>query len=81
MLSREFYISLIGYGGGSLSIIAYVLITNNFINSDSVVYLALNLVSGLSLMIYTFTKKAYANTVLNSIWFLISILAFARLIY
>lgn len=81
MLSKDFYINFIGYGGCSLSLLAYLLITNNFIKSDSGIYLILNMAAGLSLMIYTFSKKAYANTVLNSFWFLISILAIARILY
>lgn len=80
MLSKKFYIDLIGYGGGSMSLLAYLLITYNYISSNSAAYLTLNLVAGLALMIYTFRKKAYANTILNSFWFLISILAIVRLI-
>ena len=81
MLSKEIYISVLGYGGGLLSLLAYVSVANNLITGDSAIYLLLNLVAGLMLMIYTFRKKAYANTILNSFWFLISIVAIARLIY
>lgn len=81
MLSKKFYIDCTGYGGGSMSLLAYLLVTNKFIGSDSGAFLVLNLVAGLSLMIYTYSKEAYANTLLNSFWFLISFLAIARIIY
>lgn len=81
MLSESFYINFLGYGGGSMSLLGYLLVDNNFISGNSATFLILNLVAGLALMIYTASKKAYANTVLNSFWFLISILGIARLIY
>lgn len=81
MLSKSFYTEFIGYGGGSMSLFAYLLVANNYISGNSGIFLILNLVAGLALMIYTASKKAYANTVLNSFWFLISILSIARLIY
>ena len=81
MLSQKFYIEFTGYAGGSMSLLAYLFITNKFIVSDSGIYLILNLMAGLALMFYTYSKKAYANTILNSFWFLISILAIARIIY
>jgi hypothetical protein len=78
MINKEQSIDLIGYGGGFLSLAAYFLITNNFILSDSMIYLLMNIIAGISLMIYTFTKKAYANTILNSVWSLITIIAILR---
>lgn len=81
MLSESFYINFLGYGGGSLSLFAYLLVANNFISGNSATFLISNLIAGFALMIYTAYKKAYANTILNSFWFLISILGIARLIY
>ena len=79
--NEGFCIDLLGYGGGVMSLTAYLLVANDLVAGDSILFLLLNLVAGLFLMIYTHSKKAYANTILNSFWFLISIVGIARIIY
>lgn len=81
MEKKELYLGTMGYGGGSLSLLAYVLVANSFIVSDSMIFLLLNLFAGLLLMVYTFNKQAYANTILNSFWFIVSLFGIIRLIY
>lgn len=78
MIWKKHYLDIIGYGGGALSLTAYCLLTNNFIGGDSLIYLLMNIIAALCMVVYTFTKKAYANTILNSIWSLITILAIIR---
>jgi hypothetical protein len=45
----------------------------NIISSQSFAYLIMNIIGCFFLKIYTFSKKAYANSVLNLIWLLMTL--------
>jgi len=63
----------IGWTGAAFSLTAYSLNSLNMISSQSFAYLIMNIIGCFFLIIYTFSKKAYANSVLNSIWLLMTL--------
>jgi hypothetical protein len=42
-------------------------------------YLMMNIIGCFFLILYTFSKKAYANSVLNSIWLLMTVVALVKI--
>jgi hypothetical protein len=69
---------LIGWSGAVFSLLAYSLNSLNYIVSQSKEYLVMNVIGCFFLIIYTFHKKAYANSVLNTIWLLMTIVALIK---
>ena len=70
--------NLIGWTGASSSLLAYGLVTQQVVAATSPPYLCLNVVACSCLGYYTFRKKAYANTLLNSLWLLLSLAGLLR---
>lgn len=68
----------IGWTGAATSLTAYCLVTQQVVPSNSLLYLGLNVLACSCLGYYTFRKKAYANTLLNSLWLLASLVALVR---
>lgn len=81
MLTRKHCIEAIGWTGAISSVTAYTLNSHRFLESSSLVYLAMNLCGCLFLIIYTYNKRAYANALLNSIMLFVTLLAVTRLIF
>lgn len=79
MLYRKYLIEFVGWTGACLSLLAYSLNSLNFINSQSTWYLMLNVIGCFFLIIYTYHKKAYANSVVNSIWLVMTLVAMVNL--
>lgn len=69
---------LIGWSGAAFSLLAYSLNILNIILSQSKEYLMMNVAGCFCLIIYTYYKKAYANSVLNTIWLFMTIIALIR---
>lgn len=78
MLQRKYMIELMGWTGALFSLLAYSLNSLNIILSQSASYLILNVVGCFFLIIYTYHKKAYANSVVNSIWLLMTLVAMLK---
>lgn len=78
VLQRKNLIELVGWAGAAASLSAFSLNSLNLIGSQSIQYLALNVVGCILLIIYAFSKKAYASWVLNSIWLLITLVALIK---
>ena len=76
---RKNYIEFIGWTGAIFSLLAYSLNSLNFILSQSIEYLVMNVVGCFLLIIYTYRKKAYANSVLNSIWLFMTVVAMIKI--
>jgi hypothetical protein len=70
---------VIGWTGAAFSLTAYSLNSLNMISSQSFEYLMMNIIGYFFLILYTFSKKAYANSVLNSIWLLMTVVALMRI--
>jgi hypothetical protein len=77
-LYRKYLLELIGWTGAVFSLLAYSLNSLNIILSQSKEYLVMNVLGCFFLIIYTFYKKAYANSVLNTIWLLMTIVALIK---
>ncbi len=78
MIFRRYFVECIGWTGAIFSLSAYSLNSLNFILSQSKEYLIMNIVGCFFLIIYTYYKKAYANSVLNSIWLLMTVVALIK---
>ena len=78
VLQRRNLIEVVGWTGAVASLSAFSLNSLNVIGSQSIQYLALNVVGCILLIMYAFTKKAYASWVLNSIWLLITLVALIK---
>ena len=71
-------IELVGWTGAAFSLLAYSLNSLNLILSQSTGYLLMNVIGCFFLIIYTYHKKAYANSVLNTIWLLMTLVALMK---
>jgi hypothetical protein len=69
------YLNYLGWLGGSISLLAYGLNTQQIISSRSLTFLLMNTTGCCCLIYYTFHKKAFANTTLNTIHLLITLTA------
>ncbi len=78
VLPRKIVTEAIGWTGAAASLSAFSLNSLNVIESQSIAYLFLNILGCLFLITYAVFKKAYASWVLNSIWLLITVVAFIK---
>ena len=67
--------NFIGWAGAFVSLIAYTLNTQQLVGSRSYIFLVMNTFGCSCLIFYTFRKQAYANTIINSVYLLITLLA------
>ena len=74
----DLLVEIIGWIGSIEILLAYGLNSYQKIRSDSLAFSLLNLTGGLSLMIYTIYKDAFANTFVNLVWVIIALIALAR---
>jgi hypothetical protein len=74
-MSNQINHNFIGWFGALVSLVAYSLNTQQIVGSASPIYLAMNTVGCSCLIFYTFRKKAFANTAINSVYLLITLLA------
>lgn len=78
VLPRKVILEVVGWVGAASSLCAFSLNSLNIISSQSISYLALNVVGCFFLIMYAFSKKAHASWVLNSIWLLITLVALMK---
>jgi fluoride ion exporter CrcB/FEX len=79
--SGKFIIDSLGWFGALASLLAYSMNSLNMIGSQSMEYLALNVIGCFFLIIYTYSKKAFANSILNSIWLFMTIIAMVKIFF
>jgi hypothetical protein len=79
MVYKRYFMELIGWSGAAFSLLAYSLNSLNLLVSQSMEYLAMNVIGCFFLIIYTYSKKAYANSVLNTIWLFMTIVALIKI--
>lgn len=71
-------VDVIGWIGSGAILLAYALNSYQKIRSDSIVFLACNLIGGGLLMAYTYYKDALANTFLNLVWVIVAVSALIK---
>jgi hypothetical protein len=79
LIVKKYGVELIGWTGAAFSLSAYSLNSLAMISSQSLTYLLMNIIGCFFLIIYTFSKKAYANSVLNTIWLLMTVVALIKI--
>lgn len=80
-MNKQKYLNFLGWFGGFVCLIGYGLNTQQILLSDSLIFLLMNGIGCICLIYYTFHKGAIANTALNSVHLMITLLALSRLIF
>ncbi len=70
---------IIGWIGTALIVLAYFLVSNKKVSSTGATYQFLNLFGALGVGANVLHQKAWPSVALQSIWFLIAIIALIRL--
>ena len=71
-------IEILGWTGSIMYLLAYALVSLKKTDGDSLLYQGINIVTGVFLVIYTFTLEAYATTGLNAVWVAIGLFTLGR---
>lgn len=74
-------IEFVGIVASASVILAYVLISMNILNANSVMYQGLNLLGAVCFVWYTLTKRAWANVFTNALWGVIATVALVRIFF
>ena len=72
---QDKYLNSLGWGGGIICLIAYGLNTQQLLASTSLTFLLMNVFGCCCLIYYTYKKQAFANTFLNGVYLLMTVLA------
>jgi hypothetical protein len=75
---KEKYLNYLGWVGGIICLTGYALNTQQILSSKSLIFLLMNIFGCGCLIYYTFRKEAFANTALNSIYLLITLIAVGK---
>ena len=70
----------IGWYGTFAILIAYALVSFNYLSSSTLLYQILNGTGALGLIFISFKKKAYQPGVLNIIWAIIALIAIINML-
>ena len=70
----------IGWYGTCAIILAYALVSFNYMSPSTVVYQVLNGTGALGIVYISLKKKAYQPGVLNIVWAVIAVIALIRLV-
>jgi hypothetical protein len=76
----ETVVEIIGWAGSIIVLIAYALNSYKKLKSDSVPFQVMNLIGGISLIVYSVYKDAFANTFINIAWVLIAIVTITKVL-
>nr|WP_315476036.1 hypothetical protein [uncultured Undibacterium sp.] len=74
-IKQDKYLNSLGWGGGIVCLIAYGLNTQQLLASTSMAFLLMNVFGCCCLIYYTYKKEAFANTFLNGVYLLMTLLA------
>lgn len=77
-MKNQKYLNFLGWFGGIVCLTGYGLITQQVLQSDSLIFLMMNGIGCICLIYYTFHKGAFANAALNSVHLLITLVALSR---
>jgi len=78
MLTTNLLIEILGWTGSILYLLGYTLVSLKKTDGDSILYQGINIVAGVSLVIYTLSLEAYATTGLNAVWVAIGLFTLGR---
>ena len=70
----------IGWYGTCAIVVAYALVSFNFLSTSTFLYQILNATGALGIVYISIKKKAYQPGVLNIIWTIIALIAIIRLL-
>jgi len=77
-MSLQLIISILGWTGSVLYLLAYALVSLRKTEGDSVLYQGINIVAGTLLVVYTLSLGAFATTGLNAVWVAIGLFTIGR---
>ena len=69
------YIEAVGWLGTGLIILAFALISYDFIDAQSYIYLGMNLVGAMGVVAVSLWKRVYQTVILNIFWIGIAAIA------
>jgi len=75
---NNMFINSLGWIGSVMYLLAYTLVSLKKADGDSLLYQGINIVSGIFLVIYTFSLQAYATTGRNAAWAAIGLFTLGR---
>jgi hypothetical protein len=74
MTTSEVVAEITGWVGSVVVLVAYGLNSAKKIKSDSLAFQLMNIIGGISLIVYSIFKEAFANTFINAVWVLIGVI-------
>jgi phosphatidylserine synthase len=77
-MSSNLTITILGWTGSVLYLLAYALVSLKKTQGDSNLYQGMNMIAGVLLVIYTIYLGAYATTALNAAWVAIGVFTLGR---
>lgn len=77
-MSSNLLITILGWTGSVLYLLAYALVSLKKAEGDSMLYQGINIVAGVFLVIYTIYLGAFATTALNAAWVAIGVITLGR---
>ncbi len=77
-METSLFISILGWTGSILYLLAYALVSAKKTAGDSLLYEGINIFAGTLLVIYTLYLGAYATTGLNAVWVAIGLFTLSR---
>ena len=80
MVKQKIIDETIGWYGTCAVVLAYALVSFNYLSPSTFLYQVLNGTGALGIVYISFKKKAYQPGVLNIIWAIIALIAIIRLL-
>lgn len=79
-MNKSKLIEILGWYGTLAIVLAYALVSFDYILADSLFYQILNLSGGLGIIMVSYQKKVYQPIVLNLIWGIIALGAIIKIL-
>jgi hypothetical protein len=77
-IKQDKYLNSLGWCGGIVCLIAYGLNVQQVLASTSFAFLWMNVFGCCCLIYYTYKKQAFANTFLNAVYLLMTVMALIK---
>ena len=75
MFNHGVFMEIVGWVGTLTVLLAYFLVSNNYVSGTNFWYQALNLFGSVSILVYVWYLGAWPNVLLNTVWGIIAIVA------
>ncbi len=79
-MNNKIYIEIVGWYGMFALIVAYGLVSFQFIGASDFLFQILNLTGALGIVVHSVNKKAYPSAILNIFWSVIAVVAILNII-